>query len=102
MSIEKFQEARKGLAFSQSLMDKLRVQNMAQPQPEMAMEGTETPMPVSQEKPQPDNEIQVAVKEAMEPYMKEIKALIEEKDEEPKEVKIKIDGEMKPKEDKDE
>lgn len=95
MSEKAFQEARQGLAFSQQMREKLMGQNSPQPQGGM----DEAPMEQGMESPTPEQEpqqdIAEIVKSTMEPYLEEIKALIENK--KPQEVEVKIEGEMKPK-----
>ncbi len=106
MSERAFTEAKSDLAFSQQLRDK---KNMAQPQAgmggpedmqppidEMQENGVTPPVekPVEEEKTGIIN----AVKEVVQPMFDQIKSLLTKKDEKPKEVEIKIEGEMKPKE----
>lgn len=106
MSEKKFQEARKGLAVSQNLLDSIRgQQNMAQPQSESpsSMEDQQAnpvPAPVDNQPPVPQVQqgIEQAVKDTIAPYMEEIKTLIDEQSKETKQVEVKLDGEMSPKE----
>ena len=104
MSEQKFKESRSELAFSQQLVDQLRQQNMPQQGQEMPEEpmGDETLMEEATEAPakEPKEEqggIIEAVKSAVQPMIDEVKALFTKK----QEVEIKIDGEMRPKEDDD-
>ena len=115
MSEEKFKQAKTGLQFSQSIVDKLRGEQMAQQSPEMAMGGEEVPMAeeeaieeVPEETPMEEPEEQKnlvqgvveGVKETIMPMFESLKEAFTAKEEDPKEVEIKIDGEMKPKEEK--
>lgn len=103
MSEERFKSAKGNLAFSQSLVDKMRMEDMAQPQDEME-QSMEAPQEMEPETPvdnqpleeQPEQDIAQVVKDTMEPYMEEIKTIVEDK--KPQEVELKIEGEMSPKE----
>lgn len=112
MSEQQFKEAKGNLAFSQTLVDQMRQRNqveapmmMPQEEPEMEMkeevveeaepfEGEETP----EEEVKEEKSIVDTIKETIAPFMERIEGLFKKKEEEPKEVEIKIDGEMKPKE----
>lgn len=110
MTEKKFKEAKDDLTFSQNLLDQVRGQNMAQQSPEMGADqdqelsptGQPTDAPVApQEAPQQAQEPQdigKAVQDAMSPYMEEIKAMLEKQSKETKQVEVKIEGEMSPKE----
>lgn len=112
MSEEKFKEAHGDLALSQRLVDEMRMsqgiasEGSTMPQDESSPETEETPQdasfaekePITEESPEMSM-VEQTIKDTMEPYMEEIKGLVEKKDDEPQEVEIKIDGEMKPKED---
>lgn len=105
MSTKDFQEAKKGLSYSQSLVDKLNMQQMAEQQGQMdtPMEQPmeETPEQEGQDMQDMAELVKEQVDAAIAPYMEEIKNLISKKDGEPKEVEVKIEGEMRPKEDEE-
>lgn len=110
MSEQQFKEAKGNLAFSQTLVDQMRQRNqtetpMMPQEPEMEVkeevveeaepfEGEETP----EEEAKEEKSIVDTIKETIAPFMERIEGLFKKKEEEPKEVEIKIDGEMKPKE----
>lgn len=93
MKSDKFQEAKGNLTFTQKLMDNFQApQNMAQQGPATA------PMAAPASTPQPQQttpDIATAVKDAMEPFMKRMEEMVMKE----KEVEVKIEGKMKPKED---
>src|SRR3990167_7516068 len=83
MSFKDFQEAKKGLAFSQNLVDSMRGQNMAQQSPEMGEVTPETPQEMPQEAEQVieemSSETQPEVQEEVQPQMMEkTKTLLED------------------------
>lgn len=109
MSYEKFKEAKEDLAFSQSLRDMLNAENMAQPSPEMDMEGQ--PVESAQQEVTQVDEPEVKEEEVVEDK-EEVKGIVEgvveglksffsKKEEEPKEVELKIAGELGPTKEED-
>ena len=102
MSEKAFKEAKGQLAYSQSLVDRIKQEKMAQPSPYMGEEEM-TPQDMPQEEAGEVEEevdekkgIVEAVKEAVQPMFDKVMGAFAAKDE-PKEVELKIDGEMKPK-----
>lgn len=110
MSEKKFHEAKGNLAFSQSLIDRLRAPQLPQQTP-VATSQTEVPQQVPVEAPQgpqnapeqPQQEesgIIKAVKDILAPIVKKVEDLLSKKDE-PKETVLKIDATAEPKDEKD-
>lgn len=106
---KQFNLARGNLAHSQSLLDQLHTPTVQQAA-EMPQEGQigggdpeipqePTAQPDSPEAPQEQTSIIDGVVKVIQPMIDEIKSLFTKKEEEPKEVEIKIDGEMTPKQD---
>lgn len=99
MSEKRFTEAKQSLALSQNIRNKLnqpeQVESFDQPQ-DMPPEAPTSP----QEAPQEQDVAQI-VQDTMAPYMEEIKSLIEKQGKETKEVEVKIEGSMKPKEEEE-
>lgn len=109
MNDKNFQTAKSSLAFSQGLVDRMRQQQMADmqmntPMQDMPQEQTQPQEDTNTENTEPQVEektetktIMETVKEAIAPIMEKLDSLISKSDKQ-KDVEIKIDGEMKPKE----
>jgi hypothetical protein len=100
MSETKFREAKGELAFSQQLADKMRQDEMAKMNMEEPME--EAPMEAEkivtepQEEVQEEESITISVMDKIKPMFEELKSMIMDKKEEPKEVEVKMQGEIVP------
>lgn len=84
-----FNTARISLGHSQGLLDKMQGQNMAQPSPEMAQPQAQPP----QQEQQPD--LVSTIKEVLTPMFDDLKKELLKNE---KQVELKIEGEMTPKE----
>ena len=105
MSEDRFKEAKSQLAYSQQLVDQMRQQEMPQEEPMDEQAPTES-APAVEEAQQPLEEAPVqeepglvqTIKDTLTPFMDKITDLLSKKEEEPKEVTVKMDGELTPKE----
>ena len=118
MSIKKFQEAHKDLAFSQNLIDKHRAQQMAQQAPmeqpqDMPQEAPVAPQNASEQtqvseaenpketavEPKEEPSLVQTIKDTISPYIDDLKSLITKQGKETKQVEVKIAGELQSKDD---
>ncbi len=102
MSEAKFQDAKGQLAFSQQLVDKMKAQQSPQmPQEQPSQAPQEAPQAPEQPTPQPQPDspgIAQTIQDILTPFMDKIIGLFKKQENEVKQVELKIDGEMTPKE----
>lgn len=105
MSEQRFKEAKSNLAFSQSLVDRMKQSQMPQqpapdtstPAPQDAAPQVPQPQEVAPTPQPPDQGIVQTIKDTIAPFMDKITNLLTKQSEETKQVELKIDGEMTPK-----